>query len=286
MRTFLVVVEKLSFSGASNQLNLAVSAVSRQVAELEEHFKCQLLYRTTRSMKVTSDGVYFVEQFRALLSQLDNLEFHADNRLQIIRGELTITSPNNSSELGISTLISEFLKLYPEVRISWQQLNRYTNLVDEGIDLAFRVGELPDSSLVARKFKELEVLFVASPEYLKVHGIPSHPKDLVQHACIIELSTKQPWRWRYQENQQTLYINVKGKIEVNQGELCAKLAADGHGIIQIPKFMIQTYLNNKELIPILESYQVNPLNMSLVYSPSRLINPALKGFIDFALNQR
>ncbi|MGF1757610.1 LysR family transcriptional regulator [Photobacterium sagamiensis] len=286
MRTFLVVVEQQSFSAASRQLNLVVSAVSRQVADLETHFGCQLLYRTTRAMHLTAEGQYYLDEFRDVLTRLNNLEANANERQHKVAGHLRITAPHNSGSLGIQNLISDFLKLHPEVKLSWMLVNRYVNLVEEGVDLAIRVGELPDSSFVARRYTELQIRFVASPDYLAEHGTPTHPKELVQHTCIVDSSNRLPGRWPYQDANKEQHISVNTTIEVNQGDLVAQFAAAGHGIAQLPDFLIQHYLDSGELITILEPYQLPPIPVSLVYPANRMMNPALRELISHLLDHK
>tara|TARA_R110002096_G_scaffold313811_1_gene508121 strand:- start:693 stop:1592 length:900 start_codon:yes stop_codon:yes gene_type:complete len=287
MRTFLTVVEEQSFSAASRKLDLVTSAVSRQVADLEKHFGCQLLYRTTRAMNLTAEGRHFVDHFRDILSRLDSLEDIAHVRRDQVAGELRITTPINAEGLGVRRRVSQFMEAYPDVTVIWQQFNRYVNLVDEGVDLAVRAGPLDDSSLIARKYKNLDVLYVASPSYLAKHGIPQHPRDLEtspdRFPCIIELTSKNPRRWRYCEKGKEHLVNVYGKIEVNEAKLVSAFAAAGDGIAQLPKFMMQSYLDEGALVPILQPYEVPPISLSLVYPANRMMKPALREFIDFLL---
>ena len=201
MRTFVVVVEQQSFSAASNRLNLVTSAVSRQVSDLEAHYGCQLLYRTTRSMHLTAEGRFYLEQFRQVLAHLDSLESRTRERRQEVAGHLRITTPLNAYQFGMQDILAKFIRRYPQVQLSWLLLNRYVNLVEEGIDLAIRAGELEDSTFIARRFGDLEVLFVANSDYLAENGIPTHPGQLQQHNCLIDSSTTQPGRWRYRDGK-------------------------------------------------------------------------------------
>ena len=282
----MAVLDEGSFSGASRSLNLAVSAVSRQVSDLEHHYGCQLLYRTTRAMNLTAEGQLFLPEFREILARLDGLEdvLHAER--QKIAGTLKITTPEHSQGLGLQAAISGFLARYPEVRITWLQLNRFVNLIDEGVDLAIRVGKLNDSTLIARNYQETDVLYVASPEYLKKYGEPQHPSELSKYKCIIETTSNNARRWRYYENGQEKHVRIGGVIEVNQSRLVADFAADGHGIAQLPRFMMQNYIEQGALIPILKPYEVPPLPLSLIYPANKMMKPALRAFIDYLLAQR
>lgn len=286
MRTFLVVVEEKSFSAASVKLNIVTSAVSRQVSDLEQHFNCLLLYRTTRAMHLTAEGEFYSQQFRAILQQLDQLESSASERQDKVAGHLRITAPMHIGALHFQHKISEFLTLYPEVTLSWLLVNRYVNLVEEGVDLAIRVGELEDSTLIARQYQTMTVPFVASPDYLGKHGTPTHPDQLADHRCITDSSNRQPGRWRYQDGRKLHTMSITGAIDVNQGDLVAQFAAKGHGIAQLPDFLVQEYLDSGQLVTILERYQVPDLPISLVYSANRMKNPALSALITHLLDHQ
>jgi len=230
MGTFVVVVEHLSFSAAARQLDIVTSAVSRHVADLEAHYHCQLLYRTTRAMHLTSEGQYYLEQFQDVLKRISDLEVNAHQRQNQLAGHLRITSPFSAERLGIQTKVSEFLKQNPEVKLSWLLMNRYVDLVEEGVDLAVRVGELADSSFIARSLTQQSILFVASPEYLLKQGTPQHPKELSEHQCVLDSSSRHPGRWRYHDKGKEKQVTVRSSIEVNQGDLVAQFAVTGHGI--------------------------------------------------------
>lgn len=276
-------MEEGGFTAASRRLDLATSAISRQVADLETHFGCQLLYRTTRAMHLTAEGRHFVSEFKEITDRLDALSDTVRERQQKVAGELCITSPENSEGLGLRAALSAFMARYPDVRLSWRQLNRYVNLIDEGVDLAIRAGNLADSSLVARKYRELEVLFVASPDFLRRYGTPQHPSDLLRFDCIIELTSNNARRWRYYEEGKEYHVPINGRVEVNEAKLTAAFAAAGQGIAQLPGFMMQPYLEGGALVPVLEGFKVPPIPLSLVYPASKMAKPALRELIDFLL---
>lgn len=285
MRTFLVVVEHQSFTAASQTLNLVTSAVSRQVSDLEKHFDCQLLYRTTRAMHLTAEGRFYLEQFKEVLARLDALEALTSVRQQKVTGHLRMTTPMSISRLGIQHKVSDFLCLHPDLKVSWMLVNRYVNLVEEGVDLAIRVGELPDSSLIARPFTTLCVHFVVSPNYLLKHGTPRHPKALTDHQCILDSSNRTPGRWRYSTDKGEQQVSVDAAVEVNDGRLAAEFAAAGHGIALLPDFLVQDYLDRGELVCILDDYKLPPVPVSLVYPANRMASPALKSLVSYLLEQ-
>ncbi|MDP2561400.1 LysR family transcriptional regulator [Psychrobium sp. 1_MG-2023] len=281
IRIFIAVVEEKSFSGASEKLNLATSAISKNVADLESYYDCKMLHRNTRSMHLTAEGERFIVEFKDILAQLDSLKMGLNHRKSTISGKLKITSPENAQGLGIDQKISDFMCLYPNIQVSWHQQNKQVNLVEEGVDVAIRIGRLEDSNLIVQTFSKVENLTVASPDYIEKYGIAKHPEELPNHKCIIEVSNRKPWRWRYIENNSEKTVAVSGELEVDKGEAVAFFAAQGHGVARLPSFMMRDYLDSGKLVPILQDFNTKPLDVSLVYPENRMSNPALSAFIEY-----
>ena len=237
-------------------------------------------------MNLTSEGYFYLERFTDLLARLDALETATHQRQQRIAGHLHITTPMNANEMGLHLQFAEFTRRHPQVRISLLMLNRFVNLVDEGIDLAMRVGELEDSTLIARHYGDLEIQFVASPGYLAHHGVPAHPRELQHHTCLVDNSTGRKGRWRYSEDDRIKQVTVDGPINLNSGHLIADLAVNGYGIALLPNFLVSTHLRSSKLVPVLEDYQLPSSPISLVYPGNRLTNPALKAMVEFLLENK
>ena len=286
IKTFQVVTELGSFSKAANQLGIVVSAVSRQVSDLESHFGCQLLYRTTRAMNLTAEGEHYLEQFSEVVDRLENLEYRSVMNQKIITGHLRVSSPPDAEHLGITRLVSDFMQQHPAVKITLMLHNRFVNLVEEGIDLAVRVGELADSRLVARRYTDLNILYVASPKYLANHSTPQHPRELSKHNCVIDSSIQTPGRWRYYDKENERHVSVTGSMEVNSGSITADYSAAGHGIALLPDFLVQHYLESGKLVPILETFQMPPVPVSLIYPANRMQNPVLSKLIKHLLSNK
>lgn len=298
MQVFCMVVEKQSFSAASVALNLVTSAVSKQVSDLEKHFSTKLLQRTTRVMRLTPEGEYYLTQFKDILSRVEALEDVSDQRQQRLSGQLCISAPSDSSSLGFLQSASDFTLQHPDVHISWLFVNRFVNMVEEGVDLSIRVGNLSDSSFIARHYADTQVHFVASPDYLKKSGTLQHPDDLAAHACIVDSSNHQPRRWRYLETKKQhnsgnksqqrsiKQVTVQGVTQVNDGAVAAKLAVQGLGIAYLPAFLMQSFLDDGRLVAVLRSYELDPVPISLLFPSNRLQNPALNALIDYLLQQR
>lgn len=286
MRTFSCVVKNGSFSAASRELGLVTSAISKQVSDLESHYSVQLLYRTTRAMHLTSEGEFYVKRFQEIISRVDELESISQGRQHAISGNIRISAPVDSEALGIFKNTSDFIKDHPSVRISWLFVNRFVNMVEEGVDLSVRIGPLPNSSLIAREYGNTEIHYVSSPEYIEKHGIPEHPLELVKHQCILDTSNREPNRWRYCENGIKHHVQLDAFVEANDGVAAAKLAANGHGIAFLPTFLMQNLLDTNQLVPILRDYEFEPSQVSLVFPSYQLTNPTLKALIDYLLKHK
>lgn len=284
MHTFRTVVEQESFSAAARKLSVVTSAVSRQVNDLEAHFGCRLLQRTTRSMTLTEEGREYLAGFSEILDRLASLQDDMSERQQVVAGELRITSPMHSLCFGLQPLISRFIRQYPQVKVSWLIMNRFVNLVEEGIDLAIRVGDLPDSGLVARRIGVTQVYCVAHPDYLARQGVPEHPKQLADHHCILDTSIRQPGRWRFQIDNATRYFSVRPVLEVNGGEPAAEFAADGLGVALLPDFLVRRYLDAGQLVRILDEYLMPASPVSVVYPANRVMKASQRAMIDFLVD--
>jgi LysR family transcriptional regulator for bpeEF and oprC len=286
IEVFRRVVALESFSAAASDLNMVNSAVSRHVSELERRLNCKLLQRTTRSMKLTAEGLHYLQRFESIVSSVDELEQDVERRQNDIVGQLRITVPLHANGLhNLQPRLSEFLNRYPGVKLSWLLVNRHVHLIEEGIDLAIRVGELPDSNLVARELCKMRVYFVASPAYLDAAGTPKTPDQMAEHRCIIDSSINQPTRWIYKAERGKKHVTVSADIEVNNGELVADFAVDGFGIAYLPDFIVNEHIASGRLIRLLQPYEVGPVPVSLVYPMNRMMSPALRALIDFMLEE-
>lgn len=283
MTTFNVVIDKGSFSAASRELNIVTSAISRQVSDLEEHFSCQLLYRSTRAMSLTAEGKQYLEKFRSIISSIEQLENKSDDLNKVLSGHLTISAPSGSTSLGFLKSTCEFMTLHPKVKISWLFVNRFVDMVQEGVDLSIRAGELPDSNYIARRYGSTKVSFVVSPQYISQYGKPQHPKELQKYHCLVDSSNRYPLRWHYQEEGKDKYTSINAFTEANDGDIVAKMATEGLGIAYLPTFLTQEYLDNATLIPILTEFEFERIPVSLVYPAKLMINPLLKSLVDYIL---
>lgn len=260
------------------------SAVSRYINELEQYLGCKLLHRTTRTMSLTPEGEHYLQRLSNITASIDELDSDITQRRSHISGNLKITAPEHVTRLfDLQSRLSHFLRDYPDVCLSWLSVNRYVDLVEEGVDLAIRVGELPDSGMIARPLGSMHVYRVASPEYLNLYGMPDSIEDLQQHRCILDSSNRQPARWAYRSANGTRHITVPNTVAANNGDLVAGFAAEGLGIAYLPDFLVRDYLDEGRLVTILRQYEIDPVPVSLYYPANRMMSQALRTLIDHLL---
>jgi len=276
---FREVCKQMSFSQAANQLNLVPSAVSRQVSELEKNLGVRLLQRTTRSISLTDEGRRYLQKMDAIsqsVTELKGRKSEDQNNEEHIR----ITAPPIFGPQFFADALNSYMQQYPYVSISATMVNREINLIEEGYDLALRVGELEDSNMVARMIGRFSLSIVASPEYVENNGTPKHPKDLVAHNCIINTLTKSPHRWEFREGGRKLSVKVDGRCVANDDMLLLSYACSGLGIGFLPTYITYDQVRKGNLILVLEEYIPDPLPISIVYPSRHLLSNAKRKLIE------
>jgi LysR family transcriptional regulator for bpeEF and oprC len=281
---FREVCKQMSFSRAANQLNLVPSAVSRQITELEKHLGVRLLQRTTRSVTLTEEGKRYLHKMESITEAVYDLkgeteETHDTNET------IRITAAPLLGSQYLSDTLGTFIEQHPSVSISTTLVNREINLVEEGYDLALRVGELKESNLVARRVGSFSVSAVATPRYLESYGKPKHPKELAHHNCIINTLINSPGRWAFQENGRNFTVKVDGRFDANDDFLLRSFACSSFGVAFLPSYLVREQLANGELIPLLNGFIHKPLPISVVYPSRHLLSKAKRDLInDFIIN--
>lgn len=280
MEIFREVARKHSFSKAAESLDLANSAVSRYVTELEQWLNVKLLYRTTRSLTLTEEGKLYLEKIEDILTSVETLENISVAGQQELRGTLRITAPSFWGTFVLKSLMVNFMGEHPNVKINSLFLYRKVNLIEEGYDLAVRIGHLPSSGLVARQISTMQLKLVATPEYIAKHGLPKHPGDLVHHQCLIDTVPDYHSKWPFIENKKSFSVAVDGRMVSNEPELLRDLALDSQGIVYLPEFFIDPYIASGEFVEILPDFCIANLPVNIVYPHNKQMNPALRAFID------
>jgi len=282
IEVFTQIVDRGTITAAAEHLQLAKSAVSRRLSELEEKLGVELFHRSTRKINLTDSGLAFYQRCTQILDDLIEAEFSVTQSHQEIRGKIKIAAPLSFGLMHLAPAIIDFKKLHPAVTFDIDFSDREVDLIQEGFDVAVRIAELKDSSLIARKLAELSTVVCASPEYLSQHGEPKTPEELEQHDCITYSYLEQPELWNFlDKNGSSIAITVQQIIRVNNGEFMRDAAAEGLGIIRQPTFISYKDIAAGKLRPILQEYTSAPVNVYAIYPPTRHLSQRVRQFIDF-----
>ena len=281
IRAFVVVVEQGSFARAADRLDQSVSSVSRHIADLEAHLDARLLNRTTRRLSLTEAGRDFHERSVQLLADLDEAEQAAGGVGAAPRGTLKLTAPITYGVRVLAPRLASFTARYPDVRLDIELSDRAVDLVDEGFDLAVRIGAIRNPNLVARRVGETRLVCCASPAYLAAHGTPATPADLARHACLTYEYAPVRSQWRFVDaNGAEQIAKVAGPMHGNNGEMLAALAAQGAGVTLEPDFIVEPLIASGRLVPILAGYEVPPIPIHAAYPSRRHLSAKVRAFID------
>jgi DNA-binding transcriptional LysR family regulator len=282
MEVFVAVAECGSFAKAGARLRISPPAVTRAVSSLEGRLGARLLNRTTRSLRLTEAGLRFLESAKRLLAELEAAERGAVGESAIPAGHLTVTASVTFGRWAMAPVMSEFLRRHPRVTASLMLVDRVVNLVEEGIDVAVRIGQLPDSTLVALRVGEVRRILVASPDYLAKHGEPRSPADLKAHSIIAFTGLMPNREWRFVEGTTSSRVAVQPRFEVNDAIAAMEAAEAGDGITIALSYMVAEKIVDGRLTPVLGGYTPAPVAVQLVHPQSRLVAPKVRAFIDFA----
>ena len=281
METFVRVVETGSFARAADRLELSVSAVSRQLADLESHLGTRLLNRTTRRLSLTETGRVFHERCVQLLADLGEAEQQASAHAVEPRGTLRMTCSVTFAVRHVAPAIAEFCAKHPRVSFDLDLSDRYVDLVDEGIDLAIRIGEARGQSLIARRIGISMLVCCASPAYLRLRGTPASPADLPRHSCLTyAYGMRDLWRFTDVAGE-VEEVRVSGSAHASNAEMLVALASAGLGICLEPDFVVAPYIRAGRLVPILANWQAPSVDVLAVYPSRRHLSAKVRGFVDF-----
>jgi DNA-binding transcriptional LysR family regulator len=281
MRVLVRIADRGSFAAAGRELNMSPPAVSRAVASLEDHVGARLLTRTTRSVRPTETGARYVEDCRSILAAIDEAEAAASGSYARPTGSLTVTASVMFGQIYILPLVTEFLDTYPEVDARLLFLDRVTNLVDEGIDVAIRIGNLPDSSHSAVRVGSVRRVVCGSPDYLKRAGTPETPGDLARHRVIAATSAATLVDWKFGRNEQET-IPVSPSLSCNSNPAAIEAARSGWGLTRVLSYQVAQDLAEGRLVAVLEQYEGEPYPVHIVHPEGRRASAKVRQFVDFA----
>ncbi|PVH30361.1 LysR family transcriptional regulator [Pararhodobacter oceanensis] len=280
-RMFIAVIESGSFVGASQLLKTSSGQASKLVARLEADLGVQLLNRTTRSVAPTEAGRAYYERLRPLIDEWDTLDLDIRNISQSPRGRLRITAPQSFGNLELAQALIEFAASYPDIALDVSFSDRLAHVVDEGFDMAVRVGRPGDSSLVMRRLCSVRLVLVAAPQYLGENGTPASPKDLAHHACIIDSNLADPDRWQFTApSGQDAGTRVSGRLRFSNAEACLIAAEAGHGLAYVPAFVAGASLRAGRVMQVLQAYEPAPYDVFVLYPHARHLSAKVRLLVD------
>lgn len=274
---FVNVAETESFTQASKKLAISTAQVSRQVSALEKRLNSKLLYRTTRKVSLTEEGRVFYQHCRGVLDGLAEAERAVTNLQLIPQGKIKLTAPITYGEQQILPLINNFMQQYTDIEITAYLSNQQLDLVDEGFDLAIRLGKLSDSSMMAKKLSERTNFVCASPAYIHKYGMPHSLSELNQHSCL--LGTRDYWHFSVDGKEKN--IRVAGKLRYNSGFGLVDAALKGLGIVQLPDYYIKEHISDGSLITLLDYYKVPDEGIWAVYPLNRHLSPKISLLVNY-----
>jgi len=282
LTTFAKVVETGSFARAADRLNISVSAASRQVSDLEAHLAARLLNRTTRRLSLTEPGRVFYERCVQLLADLDEAEQAIGASSIVPRGTLRVTASISFGVRYLAAAIAAFEALHPQLRFDIELSDRPVDLVDEGLDLAIRIGDIGSQALIGRRIGVAQIVCCAAPAYLASHAAPRTPDDLRRHLCLTYEYSSEGNVWRFTDREARVHeVKVTGHAHANNGAMLAALAVEGRGITVAPDFIIADDVRAGRLVPLLPGYTAPAININAAYPSRRHLSAKVRAFIDF-----
>lgn len=287
LETFSAVVENGSFTAAAQAMGVSKPVVSKQVSQLEQRLGVQLLHRTTRRLRLTHAGEVFASYAHKIMLDVREAEQSVLPLQHEPQGRLRITAPESLAMSLLPEALVNFQQQYPKIELDIQVSGRMVNLVEEGIDVALRVGELEDSSLMARRLMTCGFHVCASPEYLKKRGKPEHPSELEKHNCLIYSPAPHADNWQFRDEQakdeqsKNFSIKVKGNLRSDTGNILMNAGLNAKGIFIGPTFMIASAIKEGTLETVLDQYTPMTTGLYAVYPYSKLVSTKVRTFVDF-----
>ncbi|MEX3774711.1 LysR family transcriptional regulator [Pseudomonas sp. MYb118] len=283
MQVFSVVAQEQGFSAASRRLGMSAASVTRAVAALEKRIGTSLLTRTTRSVHLSEAGQRYLDDCRRILAEVQEAEDSAAGSHAEPRGQLTITAPVLFGELFVTPVVVSYLAQFPEVIINGLIVDRVVSMVEEGVDVAVRIGELPDSSQHALRVGEVRRVICASPHFLQTQGRPMHPQDLVRAPVIGTSSIGQQRHWPFHEAGEVLSVRTEPRLVVTSNQAAIRAASLGFGFTRVLSYQIANQIASGELEIVLADFELPPLPIHVVYQGGRNAPARIRSFVDFTV---
>jgi DNA-binding transcriptional LysR family regulator len=282
MSIFLTVVEAGSLSAAARRLHAPLATVSRKVSDLESHLRTKLFNRSSHKLVLTEAGSSYVAACKRILADVTEAEYAASGEYAAPTGQLTVTAPVDLGRVHLIPILSEFLKAYPKIDVHLVLNDRVMSLSEEQIDVALRMGALPDSTLRALRLGVIRHVFCASPAYLAARGTPRTPNELAGHDCVSYTALLLPDVWRFPSDKTNLAVRVHSRLIVSNAEAACEAARAGIGITPAAFHLIEEALEAGTLTTLLEDFEPPAWPVSLVYVAGRFLPIKMRAFLDFA----
>ena len=282
IEAFVEAANQGSFTEAARRLRTSKSAVSRHVAALEAELGARLFQRTTRSLALTEAGRAWHERVVRVLADLEEANLAVNQFQSAPRGMLRVSAPMSFGFLRLAPALPAFLERHPRVEIDLSLNDRFVDVVEEGFDVAVRIGALADSSLVARRLAPMRRVVCASPAYLRARGIPATPADLARHDCIFNSNMASAREWGFDPARGAPPPGkLRGRLCVNNGDAMREAARGGLGLVYLPTFIVGDDLRAGTLVSVLEEFIVQDMSLNAVYPTTRGLSPKVRAFVDF-----
>lgn len=279
MTVFATVGDEKNFAAAARRLGMSRATITRAIASLEKNLSVKLIQRTTRSVRLTDVGSRYLEDVKVILAKIAESEETLADANKVIQGQLNITAPVLFGTAYVMPCIAQYLDRFPGMKISGYFLDRIVNIVEEGMDVAIRIGHLPDSSLKAIHVGKVRRVLCASPKYLKARGIPQHPDDLHKHAIIAATNISPTVEWRFGGDAASVAVRIVPKLTVTSNDAAIRGALMGIGITRLLSYQIAPYLKDGQLQIVMEEYEEPPWPIQIVHSETRYGSLKVREFI-------
>jgi len=285
MKAFVQVARLGSFSAAAEALGISKAMVSKHIKRLENSLGVQLLNRTTRHLALTEVGTVYRDRVREILNDIEETELSVSELSSEPIGTVRIMAPTSFGAFHLSRAIAAYLEEYPRVNVELFLTERTPDLVEEGLDLAVRVGALEDSSLFARKLADVRMVVSGAPEYLERHGIPRTPDDLLEHNCLILMAHATAEAWTFRTDTGVRKINVHGNVKSNASDALRIAAIQGSGLVSLPIYMLDLDIKSGRLVPVLVEYESTPRPIHVVYQHRMYLSAKVRTLVDFLVRR-
>ncbi|MEI2266607.1 LysR family transcriptional regulator [Erwinia sp. CGal63] len=281
-RMLVAVMELGSFAAAAERLGTSSGQASKLVSRLESELGVQLLKRSTRALFPTEIGQAYFDRIKTILDDFDALDASVRHASGKPSGRLKLTAPLTFGTSSLAPVLIAFAREYPEIELDVSFSDRTVNIVDEGFDVALRIGKLGDSSLIARRLSDIRIVVAASSDYLREHGTPDDLRQLARHSCIIDTNFREPCNWQFRDvNERILSVAVQGRLRFSNAEACLSAATAGLGIARMPTFIAGDQLRSGAITPLFRQYEMPPLGLYAVYPPARHLAHKVRALTEF-----